>query len=263
MVRYTKFSAAAYSQPCGAPPYGSQVEQYIDIDSTDTQATLFRDDSRKEYILSFAGSQSGRDGKTDFDDEQYDYETEEDACTPCDDCKVHRGFYRAYSSASSSVKSAVQSAMQKNKGYKMTITGHSLGGGLAALSFASLKGSGVEIDKVYTFGQPRVGNGNFADYLDELSGADDENAGIYHRVTHSSDGVPQAPSQSQGYQHNRNEYFQEDDFFGSQDQGNTYRCFGQEAGDCNKAHARGFINAAHSIYSGMGLSGVAACSGGF
>lgn len=66
------------------------------------------------------------------------------------------------------------------------ITGHSLGGALAVLAAARLKLQGIA-PHVYTFGQPRVAFGEFADRFDaELSGR-------LWRFVNQSDLVPRLP----------------------------------------------------------------------
>lgn len=50
--------------------------------------------------------------------------------------------------------------------YKLVITGHSLGGALAVHAATDLVYSGLRpVHKVYTFGQPRVGNKQFDQFL--------------------------------------------------------------------------------------------------
>lgn len=63
----------------------------------------------------------------------------------------------------------VKSFMKKKKTDKVTIVGHSLGAAMALLAAAHLetdmKGS---VHQILTFGQPRVGNVQFADDIDKL-----------------------------------------------------------------------------------------------
>ena len=67
IVRYTAFSSAAYGDTCANPPSGSSVVQYFNDGKTDTQATLFRDDTAKEIIIAFRGTSSPKDLDTDLD----------------------------------------------------------------------------------------------------------------------------------------------------------------------------------------------------
>lgn len=65
--RYTDFASAAYADNCARPPYGSVAVKYFSDASTDTQATLFRDDAAKEVIISFRGTSTPQDISVDFD----------------------------------------------------------------------------------------------------------------------------------------------------------------------------------------------------
>lgn len=67
IVRYTGFAAAAYSDYCATPPSGSTIVKTFNVSSTDTQATLFRDDTSKEIIIAFRGSSSPKDLDSDFE----------------------------------------------------------------------------------------------------------------------------------------------------------------------------------------------------
>lgn len=66
LVRYTRFSAAAYSSDCRVPPEGATVVSYINNNTTDTQATLFRDDAHQDLIIAFRGTSSVQDFVSDF-----------------------------------------------------------------------------------------------------------------------------------------------------------------------------------------------------
>jgi hypothetical protein len=81
---------------------------------------------------------------------------------------------------------------------KVIITGHSLGGILA--TFAALDVKSILSPKTdlsfYTFGCPRPGNDDFADYVMTVFPNGD-----YSRVTHLKDLVPHVPSKNLGYKH--------------------------------------------------------------
>ena len=80
--------------------------------------------------------------------------------------QVHSGFQRAAASIWTEVDALV--AEHRHPDQKLLLTGHSLGGALAVLTaarFASEQRSD-EIDGIFTFGQPRVGDGDFARRFD-------------------------------------------------------------------------------------------------
>lgn len=120
----------------------------------------------------------------------------------CNSCQVHEGFQKQYNALAPAAISAVQSAI-KSTGYSFILTGHSLGGALAALATASFGGSGVKIAATYTYGEPRNGNSNYGSYVIQQTGANN-----YYRVTHSNDGVPSIPPSAIGFSHHGNEYWQ-------------------------------------------------------
>jgi hypothetical protein len=108
-------------------------------------------------------------------------------------------------------------------------------------------------------GSPRVGNPAYATFTDSLSGASDSNLGTLIRITHNTDGVPGLPTQAMGFQHTRTEIYQLDNAAGLQSPETTFRCFGQEAGDCNRATAMGFINLDHLVYTGVQMTNGETC----
>ena len=78
------------------------------------------------------------------------------------------------------------------------VTGHSLGGALATIAAVDLKVAlGITNPlSLYTFGQPRVGNAAFSDYVMKTLGPDN-----YVRVTHDNDPVPRMPPSAFSFKH--------------------------------------------------------------
>jgi triacylglycerol lipase len=80
--------------------------------------------------------------------------------------QVHSGFQRSAASIWPQIKNLV--AEYRPAGHKLFLTGHSLGGALAMLTaarFASQQRA-AEIDGIFTFGQPRAGDRDFARRFD-------------------------------------------------------------------------------------------------
>ena len=81
-------------------------------------------------------------------------------------------------------------------GGKVFVTGHSLGGALAALIAARISiRLHIDVDAVYTFGMPRAGNAVFAkSYNDDLGSRT-------YRLVHGEDIVPTVAPSSFGFRH--------------------------------------------------------------
>lgn len=96
---------------------------------------------------------------------------------------VHRGFKTGVSVVADAL--AAFTAVAKARKC-VWITGHSLGGALAALVAANLRQEGI-VPMVYTYGQPRLGYWNFSDRFDnELTGRN-------YRFINQSDIVARLP----------------------------------------------------------------------
>ncbi|KAG9293111.1 hypothetical protein G9A89_016473 [Geosiphon pyriformis] len=101
----------------------------------------------------------------------------------------------------------VQDAMIHREIYKefLWIRG-SLGGVFAVLSALSFKEAYPEREvTVYTYGQPRIGNVEFANYVDSVF-SKKYNPNIY-RMTKLSDKLPLIPERERNYKHHSEEFF--------------------------------------------------------
>ena len=84
---------------------------------------------------------------------------------------------------------------------KIFVTGHSLGGALAVFAAVDIKSNLAQTKSVtlYTYGQPRVGNEVFSNFIFSLLD------GTYVRVTHYDDTVAHIPPRISGFKHAGNE----------------------------------------------------------
>ena len=75
---------------------------------------------------------------------------------------AHTGFSTAATAAYSDISGRLDSDAP------VTVTGHSLGGAVAALITLYLEGEGYDVERVYTFGQPKVTDADGADENSEI-----------------------------------------------------------------------------------------------
>lgn len=102
---------------------------------------------------------------------------------------VHRGFYTAYHNTTlrPRVMAAVMGILQDVDGLDVYVTGHSMGGAMAAFCSLDLVANyGLKDVQTVTFGQPRIGNSIFAQYFTNL-------VPQAYRMTHAHDMVPHLP----------------------------------------------------------------------
>lgn len=97
---------------------------------------------------------------------------------------VHGGFYRAYRMVANAVSAALADAGAETK--RVWLTGHSLGGAVAMLTAAELRGS-LEVSGVHTFGQPKTVSAAAAQWFDRTF------PDRYHRFVNDDDVVPTVP----------------------------------------------------------------------
>ncbi|KAM3438343.1 hypothetical protein NHJ13734_004216 [Beauveria thailandica] len=150
------------------------------------------DRTRREIVFAARGSNNLRNFITNLVFTQRD-------CDFAPGCKVHDGFASAWDEISGAATAAIRSGLQANPGYRLVITGHSLGGAIGTLAGAYLRRSGYQAS-IYTFGAPRIGNEVFANFASRQRG------GLY-RMTHIDDPVPRLPPMIFGYRHGGTEYW--------------------------------------------------------
>ncbi|KAI8935543.1 hypothetical protein NX059_008113 [Plenodomus lindquistii] len=260
LQRYTKFAVASLATftfnlgTCPSPPYGSGLVKTINNILTDTAVAIFQDNTAKEYIVSFPGTSSVQDAVTDINYFLMPFTT----APGCDGCQVHNGLLISWRSVQQELQSALADLRNQHSDYSTIIVGHSLGGGLAGLAYTDLKANSVPVAAAYTMGSLRIGNQAYADFTDRIAGASDSALGNLIRITHNADGVPNLPREIMGFRHTRTEIYQLD-AAGTQTVGTTFRCFGQEAVDCNRRTARGVINQDHLMYTGVVMTNGETC----
>lgn len=118
----------------------------------------------------------------------------------CAKCKVHMGVYLAHAHIFPKVFQGVKPFVEQ--GYKLTVTGHSLGGGFAQLAGAEFQYLGY-MPRTVSYGQLRVGNPETNEWTDmlfhtrqlanKLKGQHVPPYGSFTRVYQTTDLVPLLP----------------------------------------------------------------------
>jgi hypothetical protein len=165
--------------------YNGTLKPTINEPGTDTQVYVQTLDQRT-YVI-FPGTDGIQDWRTDFKAIKTSWMDDRGA--------VHRGFAAAWSSVMSEVLKETQNAAQ------VIVIGHSLGGALAMLAASFIQSAQGNIAGVYTYGQPRVGNGAFKRAYNATL-----NAATF-RIVNEEDPVPYLPPWLMGYRHTGREVF--------------------------------------------------------
>ncbi|KAJ1306380.1 hypothetical protein OPQ81_007385 [Rhizoctonia solani] len=110
--------------------------------------------------------------------------------------QVHSGFRNAHASSAAAVLAAVKKVMAEKGSTKVTTVGHSLGGAIATLDalYFKLNLPSTTVIKAVTYGQPRVGNPEFANLIDQK-------ITDFSRITNLEDEIPIVPGRFLGYRH--------------------------------------------------------------
>ncbi len=156
------------------------------LDRRETQAFVMCDNNL--ILVAFRGTEPVklRDWMTDIDLALTPF--------PCGRGRVHAGFWRALSYVWTDLLEIIR--QEQTTGQSLWFTGHSLGGALATLATARLR---LEYDKpvngLYTFGQPRVGDRDFAMYFNQ-----DFKSRAF-RYVNNNDVVTRVPTRKMDYSH--------------------------------------------------------------
>ncbi|KAA8652263.1 hypothetical protein EYZ11_004585 [Aspergillus tanneri] len=130
----------------------------------------------------------------------------------CPNCTVHAGFMTSWRNTRDTVLHHVSVARERYPDYELILVGHSLGGAVAALAGLEMQLRGWA-PQVTTFGEPKIGNGNFVRFLNAMFGLNDaerlsdDRQWRFRRVTHIHDPVPLLPLDKWGYEMHAGEMF--------------------------------------------------------
>eukprot|EP00122_Pirum_gemmata_P002105 Pgem_evm1s1906 len=146
--------------------------------------------------------------------------------------KMHRGFLESWGYLKEDLLPKFLQYKKQYPDFKLGVTGHSLGGALSTVAAVDLLvNHDVLVDQFITFGQPRVGNGYFAQWFEQKF---TKNIPV-RRVVHAKDVVAHLPpnpfpniTSSKLYKHFGAEYWQVDN-----DLKNNRICMGGEDYECS------------------------------
>ncbi|CAI7639682.1 unnamed protein product [Penicillium glandicola] len=139
------------------------------------------DHTRQLIVLTFRGTVSKNDGNTDLD---LGLSPIEDVCTGC---KAHHGFWGYWTAIASQATTQLRDATSAYPEYRLSVVGHSLGGGVATLAGTVLRTQGFSLD-IWTFGGPKPGNLKLAEFI-----TNQESSNSIYRATHTTDPIPKVP----------------------------------------------------------------------
>jgi predicted lipase len=159
--------------------------KYLNILTTNTQAFILR--KGNNVILVFKGTQQLDDWKTNLKIrlKEFTVLADQEAVPPTG--RVHRGFLEAWQSLEKQVIYYLKKWITSDT--KLWVTGHSLGGALAAVATISLETQGFKVSGLYTFGQPRVADWKLVNYMNSRMG------NRIFRYVNNNDIVPLIPPQ--------------------------------------------------------------------
>ncbi|KAK6821401.1 hypothetical protein PG987_015801 [Apiospora arundinis] len=158
----------------------------------ETGGYIALDNTAQRIVVAFHGTRNVEDWITNLKAGLVDSDL-------CADCKVHDGFQETWKDIEQTVVSVVTGLHSVHPGYTIATTGHSLGAALATLSAAHLRQKGLAVD-AYLYGSPRVGNPEFAEFVNGQPGHS-------FRITHWDDPVPRLPGHLLGYAHIDTEFW--------------------------------------------------------
>ncbi|KAL1914875.1 uncharacterized protein VTP21DRAFT_7791 [Calcarisporiella thermophila] len=214
--------------------------EYFQMKVGDVVGYVARDDNRKAIVIVFRGAITieswseiikGVGPKQPFD--------------PLDSSKgtVHFGFLEAYNAAKDHIGELLMKQIMEHPGYEVEVLGWSYGGAMASLNamdlWNRLKIPAKKIVLV-TFGQPRVGDQVYADWVDK-SGI------LIKRLVHKNDIVPHLGPDFLGYRHHSAEIHT------NALTGRTTQCVQPEDKECSYGVPLALLNAIDHFQNAYGV----------
>ncbi|KAJ7435022.1 lipase [Mycena galericulata] len=235
-VRYTKYSSAAYKYShkiyrklCHSPLGNTLIHTF---ERGRTQGFIARDDDRREIVITFRGTFSLKDALTGS------YPPAFPSTALTEEVYVHRGFMASYEDVADDVLATVKNELGQHPTHTIIRAGHSLGGAIASIAAPLLKAALPDITiKLYTFGQPRVGDQKFARFVEKVLGEDNIFRGAFV-FQGSFYRVPMVPKIK--YKHFGTEYWQFKDPWplARHPETTVTKCDGGEDPNCSRSNCK-------------------------
>jgi hypothetical protein len=212
---FIKYAGAAYCQSnsvlnwncanCNGYAAGSSETVYFSDSNTNTAGYLTVNNDKKLIVLGYRGT-------VDIVNWLYNLDISMVGANlpyPYNEAGFHNGFNDMTNALLPATTTALKNAVAKYPNHKVVFTGHSLGGAIASLTAYKLAQRGViswNKINVLTYGQPRIGDPDFAAYLNTKPWTST-------RVTSYADLVAISPGRFLGYGHNQyNMHINEDGY---------------------------------------------------
>ncbi|ORZ23139.1 lipase [Absidia repens] len=187
---------------CSSAVEDANIELTFTTAQDDTNGFIITSKSQEMIFLVFRGTNSIRSAVVDMKFIKKKYPSVGKGT------EVHAGFYDSYVSVQEKVLTTMGQLFTKYPDYKIDITGHSLGAAQAVLGAMDLYQRNSHVTpsntKLYTYGEPRVGNQDFAAYAKSTKIPK-------IRTVHAADMVPHLPPMSLGFVHSGDEHWIKDD----------------------------------------------------
>lgn len=181
----------------GGPASGFVYKDTLYDVKTDLQGYTGVLPSTKSIYVVLRGSSSLMNWLADLEVRLVSYTT-----FPECDCEVHNGFYKSALGVRNKTISSVKMLQKAYPTYSVVVTGHSYGASVGQLLAMELVKEGINV-KLYDYGQPRVGDSKYAEFVNT-------HISEYWRTTHNKDIVPHVPPiEGFGYLHSCREVFED------------------------------------------------------
>ncbi|KAG9300136.1 hypothetical protein G9A89_001266 [Geosiphon pyriformis] len=168
--------------------------QHVIYSSNEIRVMVEKNDVIPEIIISFRGNTPTTNIISDITLTKYPYDQSS---------KVHQGFFKIFQKNEKALINKVVKMIRKNSDLSLTMAGFDSGGVYAIFTALAIKFQGGSLQtkdiKLYTYGQPRIGDKAFAQLVTKKL--------IVKRVIYDNDLIPHKPQKAQGYLNFDTEYW--------------------------------------------------------